>query len=78
MYIIYSDRLCRYYVGSTKDLESRLLRHQNNHTKSTKGKGPWRLVLIFSFPSRSEAVKMEMKIKKRGAKRFIEDQKQSG
>jgi putative endonuclease len=34
---------------------------------------PWELVLQLEVSNRSEAVNLEKKIKKRGAKRFIED-----
>ena len=72
-YIIYSEKIDQYYVGSAQDVEERLRRHNNNHSKSTKGKGPWKLITSFSFETRSEAMLFEKKIKKRGAGRFLND-----
>jgi predicted GIY-YIG superfamily endonuclease len=34
---------------------------------------PWKIVYQIQFPTRSEAVILEQKIKKRGAKRYLED-----
>jgi len=72
-YILFSESAGRYYTGSSEDAESRLQRHNAGHTKSTRGKGPWKIVATFPFESRAEAVRLEMKIKKRGAKRFLDD-----
>jgi putative endonuclease len=72
-YIIYSDSYKQFYVGSTQDLEERLMRHNADHSKSTKGKGPWKMVMTFSFNTRAEAMELEKKIKKRGIRRFIDE-----
>ena len=72
-YILHSETVGRYYTGSSEDVEERLRRHNAGHTKSTRGKGPWTIVATFPFKTRTEAVHLEMKIKKRGAKRFMED-----
>ena len=72
-YIIYSEKIEQYYVGSAQNVEERLRRHNNNHSKSTKGKGPWKPVTSFSFETRSKAMKLEKKIKKRGSGRFLND-----
>jgi putative endonuclease len=77
-YIIYSDSYKQFYVGSTQDVEERLRRHNAGHSKSTKGKGPWTLIKSFSFETRSEAMQLEKKIKKRGIRRFLEDMVQPG
>jgi len=76
-YIIYSEKVNRHYVGSSKDVDERLRRHNNDHSKSTKGKGPWILIATFLCETRSEAMALETKIKKRGAKRFLDDSKGS-
>jgi len=70
-YILYSEKIRKYYVGSTQDLETRLSQHNSGHTKSTKGKGPLKMVLSFLFETRSEAMQLERQIKKRGAEGFL-------
>ena len=73
VYILYSEKSSRYYVGQTTDIEKRLKRHNLGIVPSTKHGVPWELVLQIEVLSRSEAMVLERKIKKRGAKRFIED-----
>ena len=62
-YIIYSESYDIYYVGQTNNLEDRVNRHNGNRNKYTKGKGPWILVFSQKLDSRSEAVKLERKLK---------------
>jgi putative endonuclease len=73
VYILYSKISSRYYVGQTADIDKRLKRHNRGYVPSTKSGTPWELVLQIKVSDRSEAILLEKKIKKRGAKRFIED-----
>jgi putative endonuclease len=50
-----------------------LKRHNRGIVPSTKRGTPWELVLQIKVSDRSEALLLEKKIKKRGAKRFIAD-----
>ena len=63
VYIIYSAKVNIHYTGHTSDLDDRLLRHNNNRSKFTKNKGPWKLVVSYSCSSKSEAYKLELKLK---------------
>jgi len=72
-YILFSETVERYYSGSCDDLKKRFTRHNNSGVRSTKHGVPWKLVWYRELPSRSEARKLEAKIKKRGAKRFLKD-----
>jgi len=74
VYILYSETILRYYVGQTANIESRLLRHNNGYVKSTKRGLPWKLIYKIEVNSRSEALILERKIKKRGAKRYLDNQ----
>ena len=73
VYILYSEKRSRYYVGQTTDIIKRLKRHNLGIVPSTKSGAPWKLVLQLEVLTRSEAVNLERRIKKRGAKRFIDD-----
>ncbi|GAB1857671.1 hypothetical protein MHTCC0001_25080 [Flavobacteriaceae bacterium MHTCC 0001] len=73
VYVLYSDITLKYYVDQTADLDSRLQRHNSGFVKSTKAGIPWRLVLKIEVENRSEALLLEKKIKKRGAKRYLFD-----
>jgi len=78
VYIIFSEAVQHYYVGSTQNVDDRLRRHNYGHSKATRGKGPWKLMMTFSFNTRAEALELEKKIKKRGIRRFIDDMGQPG
>ena len=74
VYILYSDSIKRYYTGSTHDLGNRLREHNSGETKSLLTGIPWHIIWSKEVPTRSEAMLLENKIKKRGAKRFLDDQ----
>ncbi len=60
-------------VGQTADIKERLIRHNSGRVNSTKFGKPWKIVLQVKVLNRSEAMLLETKIKKRGAKRYIDD-----
>ncbi|HCE55892.1 MAG TPA: excinuclease ABC subunit C [Lutibacter sp.] len=74
VYILFSDKSLRYYVGQTADIEKRLKKHNQGNVQSTKLGIPWKLVLKIEAANRSEALILEKKVKKRGAKRYIDNQ----
>ena len=51
------------YIGQTNDLTDRVLRHNQNRNKYTKGKGPWVIIFYRTFNTRAEAVLLERKLK---------------
>lgn len=73
VYILHSCSLNKYYVGQTNNLDNRLSRHNSGRSKSTKPGIPWKLIFSLALPSRSDAMILEKKIKKRGAKRYLND-----
>ncbi|MFT4534336.1 MAG: putative endonuclease [Saprospiraceae bacterium] len=73
-YIIYSESIGRYYVGSTlMTLEDRLQRHNSNHKGFTGRANDWVVVHKCVFKDVSSSRQLEAKIKKRGPKRYIDD-----
>jgi putative endonuclease len=73
VYILFSEKIKKYYVGQTSDLNKRLVRHNNKAVQSTKNGTPWNLIKYFTFDTRSEAILLESKIKKRGIVRYLVD-----
>ena len=67
-YILQSEQTDGLYIGSTTDLEDRLLRHNNDRNSYTKGKGPWVLLWSAKFYSRKEAVQLELSFKRMKSK----------
>ena len=72
-YILFSEIRSRYYVGQALNIEKRLDKHNQGRVKSTKFGIPWKLVLQIEVENRSKAILLERKIKKRGAKRYLDD-----
>lgn len=64
----------KYYVGSTSDVEKRLLQHRSGQSPSTRRLKPdsLELVLIQEYSSIGEARAIEAKIKKLKRKDYIE------
>ncbi|MEJ2048597.1 MAG: GIY-YIG nuclease family protein [Calditrichota bacterium] len=63
IYIIYSEKLDRYYVGYTDNLSWRLERHNLGWGRFTKGGLPWKMVHHEKFQNKTDAIKRERKIK---------------
>jgi len=64
VYILRSDRDGSLYVGQTKDLAARMVRHNSGRSKTYTGdRGTWTLVHHEEHPSRSEAVVRERFLK---------------
>ena len=71
LYILHSEKLDRYYTGSSADTEKRLVRHNAGATPSTKPGRPWEIVHLEEFDNKSEAIKRERYIKRMKSKVFI-------
>jgi len=72
VYIIYCQKLDRYYIGYSDDPDRRLIQHNTGINRSTKFGSPnWIIVYREPFPSRIEAMKREKAIKARKSKFFI-------
>jgi putative endonuclease len=73
VYILFSDACQKFYTGQTADLPNRIEEHNAGETPSIRRCRPWHLIWSREVSSRSEAVQLEAAIKKRGARRFLED-----
>ena len=71
VYIIQSKKDNSYYIGQCDDLDSRLSKHNDNWSKYTSSKTPWRLVYFEAFSSRSAAITREKKIKSKKSKKYL-------
>jgi len=61
----------KYYTGITNDISRRLKEHRGGESKSTKNYRGIELVWTKVFRDRKEARAMEVRIKKRGAARWL-------
>ena len=72
-YIIYSEKISRYYVGYTDDLDWRVERHNQGWGRFTKRGTPWRLVYSEACNKKSEAIQREREIKNKKSRKYIEE-----
>jgi putative endonuclease len=63
VYILFSEKVKKYYIGQTRNIVLRLMRHNQGKSKSTKYGIPWKLVYREECCSRTEAVRREKLIK---------------
>jgi putative endonuclease len=63
VYVLRSEKTGRRYVGSCKDLDDRLRRHNAGYSKATRHGVPWRLLRSETFDSRSDAIQRELFLK---------------
>ncbi len=73
VYVLWSDRLKKRYVGCTANLESRVREHNSGKQRSTKGGVPWKVVYSENFHDLSKARKRETFLKGRSGRRFLDN-----
>jgi len=73
VYILYSATIERYYCGQTNNLPVRLNDHNSGSTISNKYGIPWIFIGFINCETRSEAMILEKKIKKRGIERWLQN-----
>jgi len=71
VYILYSQKLDRYYVGYTNDLDRRLSEHNRIKGKYTDTGLPWIVVHTEEYQSKKHAQEREKAIKKKKSKQAI-------
>ena len=71
-YILYSEKLNKYYVGSTTDIQRRLEEHNRGKEKFTSTGVPWKLVYKEIFQELKQARQRELHIKKMKSRKYIE------
>ena len=70
VYILYSEKYDKYYIGQTDNLEFRMKRHNEGKVRYTKIYIPWKLEYYEEFNSRGEAMKREKFLKKQKNKGY--------
>jgi putative endonuclease len=73
VYVLYSQRIDRYYIGYTNDLERRFSEHNRHKGKFTDRGIPWELKYTENYSLKSEAHIRELFIKGQKSRSFIEE-----
>ena len=72
VYIIYSKKLNRYYIGYTEDFLKRLVEHNSGISTYTSKANDWILKYIETHLNRLDAHRREMEIKGKKSRKYIE------
>ena len=71
-YILFSEKLNKYYIGSTSDIHRRIEDHNRGKEKFTRTGTPWQIVYSEQFEILADARKRELQIKKQKSRKYIE------
>ena len=71
VYVLYSRKLNRKYIGMTENVSKRLKEHNSGKTKSTKGFIPWEHKHFEEFSTRPEAREREKYLKSGVGREFL-------
>lgn len=72
VYVLYSEKYNKIYIGYTSNIEQRLLSHNELETKGfTLRYRPWKLIYSEVFSGKSEAMKREKQLKTARGRAFI-------
>jgi putative endonuclease len=73
VYILYSRKIDKYYIGYSENPEKRLDFHNSEFNKIWSKRGQqWLLKLILEFDSKTEALRAERLIKRKKRRAYIE------
>jgi putative endonuclease len=71
-YILFSEKINKYYVGACINLERRLYEHNIGHSKFTKTGMPWKVMCTEEYESLSKAKEREAEIKHMKSRKYVE------
>jgi len=72
VYILYSHKCNRYYIGYSSDVNARLLRHNAGMVTATKNCKPYILKKTKEFPTEILAINEEKRLKKMKSRLYLE------
>lgn len=72
VYVLYSEKFNKIYVGYSSDLEKRFLSHNELGTKGWTIKfRPWKIIYTENFSAKKEAMKREKELKSAKGREYI-------
>jgi putative endonuclease len=72
VYILFSEKLNRYYIGQTQDLTERLRKHRFSKDHYTGKADDWVLKYKEEYSNREDAISRECLIKSKKSRKYIE------
>ena len=71
IYVLESIKYKELYVGSTNDLEKRIIQHNKGINTSTKRYAPWKLIYYEACINRNDALRREQYFKTSQGQRLL-------
>ncbi len=78
VYVLWSTKLRKRYVGSTAQIEKRLNEHNHGSNKFTKGGIPWIIIYQEEYPTKTEALKREKFLKSGQGRKLLDEKLSAG
>jgi putative endonuclease len=72
VYVLFSEKLNKRYIGSSQDAEKRFREHNLGKSKFTNSGIPWKLIYKESFSTNLEARKRELFLKSGVGRKFLD------
>jgi putative endonuclease len=72
VYVLWSEKIRKRYIGTTRDLKRRFEEHNKGNSKFTRGGIPWILIYYEEFESTSIAHKRELFLKTGVGRRWLD------
>ena len=72
VYILYSEKCDRYYIGYSEDVLARLERHNAGLVTATRNCRPYIIKATKNFATEHEARKEEFRLKKQKSRKYLE------
>jgi len=73
VYVLSSRKKDSWYIGSTRDLQKRILRHNSGKNKSTKHGIPWKLIYCEISLNRNDARAREKYLKSGMGRKYLKN-----
>ncbi len=73
VYLLLSEKSGRWYIGSTKDLKKRILRHNAGQNISTKHDKPWKVIYCEISLDQRDARAREKYLKSGMGRRYLKN-----
>ncbi|MEY3921339.1 MAG: hypothetical protein RL634_1100 [Bacteroidota bacterium] len=72
LYILYSSKVDKYYIGVSENPNERLLKHNTKHRGFTSIANDWQIKYSEFFSTKTEALKREKEIKSWKSRKLLE------
>ena len=72
VYLLYSEKCDRYYIGYCTDIAARLFRHNTGMVTATRNCKPYAVKATKEFQTETEARKEELRLKKQKSRKYLE------